>query len=87
MRAKKNIIRRPVITEKATWLKENENKYVFEIEKKCNKIEIKKAIEEIFKAKVIKVNTLIGPNGEKRAYVKFSMDTPAIDIATNMGLM
>ena len=48
---------------------------------------IKQAIEKIFKVKVEKVNTLIDTTGEKRAYVKFSQDTPAIDIATNLGLM
>ena len=37
--------------------------------------------------KVEKINTLIDTTGEKKAYVKFSKDTPAIDIATNLGLM
>ena len=66
---------------------ESENKLIFKVDNNAKKIEIKKAIEEIFKAKVEKVNTLIDTAGEKRAYVKFSQDTPAIDIATNLGLM
>ena len=41
----------------------------------------------MFKVKVEKVNTMIDPNGKKKAYVKFSQNTPAIDIATNLGLM
>ena len=41
----------------------------------------------MFKAKVLNVNTLITRDGVKRAYVTFAQDTPAIDIATNMGLM
>ncbi len=57
MKSMKNIIRRPIITEKATWLKDNENKYVFEVEKNCNKIEIKKLVEELFKVTVTKVCT------------------------------
>ena len=66
---------------------ESENKLIFVVNKTATKTDIKKAIEEIFKAKVIKINTFVTPKGEKRAYVKFSADTPAIDIATQMGLM
>ena len=45
-----------------------------------------RGIEELLKAKVVSVNTFIFKN-QKRAYVKFSQETPAIDIATNLGLM
>ena len=62
------------------------NKLIFIVDKKAKKPEIKKAIEEIFKVKVLKVNTLI-TKGKKKAYVKLSPDTPAIDIATQLGLM
>ena len=81
------IIKYPLSTEKSIRLMESENKLIFKVDKSAKKAEIKKAIEKIFKVKVEKVNTLIDHNGEKRAYVKFSQDTPAIDIATNMGLM
>ena len=57
MNSMKNIIRRPIITEKASWMKENDNKYVFEVEKNCNKIEIKKAVEDLFKVQVTSVRT------------------------------
>jgi large subunit ribosomal protein L23 len=82
-----NTIKCPLSTEKSIRLMESENKLIFIVNKKATKIEIKKAIEEIFKAKVLKVNTFVSSKGEKRAYVKFSADTPAIDIATQMGLM
>lgn len=81
------IIKYPLSTEKSLRLMESENKLIFVVDKKATKHDIKKAIEDIFKAKVVKVNTLITQNGYKRAYVKFSNETPAIDIATNMGLM
>ncbi len=81
------IVKFPLSTEKSIRLLESENKLVFVVDMKATKPEIKQAIEEIFKAKVVKVNTLIAMNGKKKAYVKFSDDTPAIDIATNMGLM
>ena len=66
---------------------ESENKLIFVVNKKSTKKEIKKAIEEIFKAEVDNVNTFVNADGEKRAYVKFSAKNPAIDIATQMGLM
>jgi|TARA_Y100000310_G_scaffold232341_1_gene235134 large subunit ribosomal protein L23 len=81
------IIQYPLSTEKSIRLMESENKLIFKVDNNAKKAEIKKAIEEIFKVKVEKVNTCIGPNGKKKAYVKFSQDTPAIDIATNLGLM
>jgi ribosomal protein uL23 len=82
-----NILKYPLSTEKSLRLMESENKLVFVVDKKSTKKEIRRAIEEIFKAKVLKVNTMITRQGKKKAYVQFSMETPAIDIATNMGLM
>jgi large subunit ribosomal protein L23 len=71
----RNIIRKPVITEKATHLKEKSNKYVFEVERNCNKIEIKKAIEEIFKVTVKDVHTYI-THGKIRTRGRFKGRRP-----------
>ena len=81
------IIKHPVSTEKSIRLMEAENKLVLVVNKKATKQEIKKAIEEIFKTKVTAVNTFVTQDGQKRAYVKFSMETPAVDIATQLGLI
>ncbi len=81
------IIKYPLSTEKAIRLMESENKLLFAIDRKARKAEVKKAIEKMFKVKVLKVNTFINPEGEKRAYIKFSPETPAIEIATQLGLM
>jgi large subunit ribosomal protein L23 len=81
------VIKYPVNTEKAIRLMESENKLIFAVDKKAKKPEIKKAIEEMFKVKVVTVNTFFATDGQKRAYVKFSAETPAIDIATQLGLM
>jgi len=43
-----DIILRPIITEKSTFLKETGNQYVFEVHRDANKIEIKKAVEKLF---------------------------------------
>ncbi|MBL7147378.1 MAG: 50S ribosomal protein L23 [Nanoarchaeota archaeon] len=81
------IIKHPVSTEKAVRLMESDNKLIFVVDLKSNKQEIKKALEELFKIKILKINTLITPQGKKRAIVKLSQDTPAIDIATQLGMM
>tara|TARA_Y100000034_G_C6548165_1_gene236747 strand:+ start:247 stop:507 length:261 start_codon:yes stop_codon:yes gene_type:complete len=81
------IIKNPLTTEKAVRLMESENKLLFRVDTKSKKSEIKESIEKIFKVKVKKVNTFHTPKGEKRAYITLSIDTPAIDIATQLGLM
>ena len=82
-----NIIKYPLSTEKSIRLMESENKLIFVVNNKATKKEIRKALEDMFKAKVDSVNTFVNADGEKRAYVKFSAKNPAIDIATRMGLM
>ena len=82
-----NIIKHPLSTEKSIRLMESENKLIFVVHNKAKNKEIKKAVEDVFKAKVIKVNSFVNTKGQKRAYVKFSEETPAIDIATRLGLM
>ena len=78
MRAAHDVIRRPIFTEKATYLKETANKLIVEVDRKANKIEIKKAFEELFKVKVEKVAT-INVRGKKKRWGRSSVGrTPAI---------
>ena len=81
------IIKHPLSTEKSIRLMESDNKLVFVVDEKAGKKEIKKAIEEMFNVNVDHVRTFNTSKGEKRAYVKFSAKNPAIDIATQLGLM
>ena len=54
------IIKRPLIfTEKGSLLREEDNKYLFEVDQRANKIQIKNAVETLFKVGVADVNTLI----------------------------
>lgn len=57
MRDARDIIKKPLVTEKSTSLMEL-GKYSFEVDTKANKVEIKKAVEELFKVKVKEVNTI-----------------------------
>ena len=77
----------PLMTEKSVRVMEAENKLIFVVDKKAKKSEIKKAIEEMFKVHVTKVNTLITSKGIKKAYIKLARDTPALDVATQLGLI
>ncbi len=58
MKSVYSIIKKPLFTEKGNALKESENKILVEVERDSNKLEIKKAVEEIFKVKVEKVSTV-----------------------------
>ena len=60
------IIKAPVVTEKSTKLNQDENKYVFKVDPKANKCEIKNAIEKIFKVKVVGISTINAKTKKKR---------------------
>ena len=82
-----DIIYNPITTEKAVRLMESQNKLTFITAKKATKIQIKQAVEHIFKVKIVNVNTFITPKGVKKAYIKLAPETPALDVATQLGLL
>ncbi len=93
-----DIVLRPIITEKSSLVKESANHYVFEVHRDVNKIEIKKAVEEIFGVTVIKVTTTHVRSKEKhqgqypagrtaswkKAVVKLSADSKDIELFEGM---
>ncbi len=82
-----SIVKYPIITEKALRMMERENKMTFIVDKNASKPEIKNAVESLFKVKIANINTLISPLGKKKAYIKLSQETPAMDVATQLGLI
>lgn len=54
----RDVIKAPIITEKSASIASDDRKYVFEVDSKSNKTQIKQAVEKIFKVKVEKVNTI-----------------------------
>jgi large subunit ribosomal protein L23 len=60
------VIRRPLITEKGMGVKETQNTLVFEVAEKATKIEVKQAVEALFKVKVSAVRTAIVEGKERR---------------------
>ncbi len=65
-----NILRRPLITEKSSMAKELANQITFEVAPTANKIEIRQAVEEVFKVKVFDVRTA-NFQGKKKRYGRF----------------
>lgn len=82
-----SIIIRPVQSEKALRLIEEQNTLTFIVDRKATEHDIKRAIEQAFGVKVEKVNTLITPRGEKKAYVKLAKEYSASDIAARLGIL
>lgn len=81
------VVKHPLSTEKCVRLMESENKLLFVVDRRANKADVKKAVETLFKVKVVAVNILNTAKSQKRAYVKFSPETPAVDIATDLKLI
>ena len=66
-----NVVYRPVVTEKAVGKKESENTLCFEVAREANKVQIKSAVEKLFKVKVAAVRTEIS-EGKLRRRGRFS---------------
>ena len=66
----RDVLIRPLLTEKSNKLVEKQRKYTFIVDKKANKVEVKKAIEEMYAVTVAEVSTLITPTKVKRRYTK-----------------
>lgn len=82
-----DILSHPLMTEKSIGLIEKENKLVFIVNLKSNKVDIKNAMEKAFDVKVDDVTTTITRKGQKKAFIKLSKDNPASDIATRLGML
>ena len=70
-----DIVLRPIITEKSTLLKDAGNQYIFEVQRDANKIEIKKAVEKLFKVKVVAVH-VANMEGKKKRLGRFAGKKP-----------
>ena len=81
------IIKYPLSTESAMKTIEDNNTLVFIVDRRANKPMIKKACQELYSIKVSRVNTLVRPDGLKKAYVVISSDQDALDIANKIGIM
>ncbi len=81
------IIKFPFSTEKAIKSIEFDNKLTFIVDPKAAKADVKKAVEEMFKVTVVKVNIQNSISGQKKACVKLRADKLASDVSADLGLI
>jgi len=63
---------------------EDNNTLVFIVDKKANKRQIKDAVKKLYNVSALSVNTLIRPDGKKKAYVRLTADHDALDVANKV---
>ena len=81
------VIKKPLTSESVMKKIENFNTLVFIVDLKANKRQIKSAVAAMYECNVESVNTLIRPDGQKKAYVKLSKDNDALEIANKIGIV
>eukprot|EP01087_Luapelamoeba_hula_P010072 TRINITY_DN264_c0_g1_i1.p1 TRINITY_DN264_c0_g1~~TRINITY_DN264_c0_g1_i1.p1 ORF type:complete len:193 (+),score=46.12 TRINITY_DN264_c0_g1_i1:59-637(+) len=81
------VIKHPLTTESAMKKIEDHNTLVFIVDLQANKNHIKDAIQKMYEIKALKVNTLIRPDGTKKAYVRLTGDYDALDVANKIGII
>ncbi len=82
-----DVISYPLMTESASLMIERDNKLLFIVNLKAGKSDVKRAVEQLYEVKVDKVNILITPEGEKKAFVKLKPEYKASDIAIKLGIL
>jgi len=82
-----DILKYPLITEKAVNMIEAENKLVFIVNKNATKPMVKEAVEKLYKVKVTTVNIIKDMKSRKKAIVTISKEFKADDIATKLGVI
>ncbi len=81
------VIRYPLISEDAVTLIEAENKITFIVDEDASKNDIRRAVEELYEVKVDRVNSVLTPEGRKKAFVKLAPDYKASDLAVRLGIL
>merc|ERR1719316_630014 len=81
------IIKHPLTTESAMKKIEELNTLVFIVDTKASKRQIKDAVSQMYDVTAAKVNTLIRPDGKKKAYVHLTQNYDALDIANRIGII
>ncbi|CAD6263177.1 unnamed protein product [Miscanthus lutarioriparius] len=81
------ILKYPLTTESAMKKIEDNNTLVFIVDLKADKKKIKAAVKKMYDIQAKKVNTLIRPDGKKKAYVKLTPDYDALDVANKIGII
>jgi len=81
------ILKFPLTTEAAMKKIEDNNTLVFIVDVRADKKKIKQAVMLMYDIQVMKVNTLIRPDGQKKAFVRLTPDYDALDVANKIGII
>uniref|UniRef100_A0A7S0ZEK7 Large ribosomal subunit protein uL23 N-terminal domain-containing protein n=1 Tax=Timspurckia oligopyrenoides TaxID=708627 RepID=A0A7S0ZEK7_9RHOD len=81
------VIKFPLNTETAMKKVEDNNTLVFIVDLRASKPKIKQAVKKMYNIEVAKVNTLIRPDGKKKAFVRLTQDYDALDVASKIGMI
>jgi len=81
------VIKYPLVSEDAVTLIEAENKITFIVDTDASKNDIRRAVEELYEVRVDRVNSVVTPEGRKKAYVKLASDYKASDLAVRLGIL
>ncbi|RAL54839.1 unnamed protein product [Cuscuta campestris] len=81
------ILKFPLTTESAMKKIEDNNTLVFIVDIRADKKKIKDAVSKMYGIQTKKVNTLIRPDGTKKAYVRLTPDFDALDVANKIGIL
>lgn len=82
-----SVVKFPLTTESAMRKVEQNNTLVFIVDVRANKQHIKDAVKRLYDVDAYRVNTLIRPDGSKKAYVRLSSDVEAMEIANKIGFI
>ncbi|KAK9764304.1 60S ribosomal protein L25 [Basidiobolus ranarum] len=81
------VVRSPLNTETAIKKIEDNNTLVFLCDVRANKRQIREAVKRLYDVDAAKINTLIRPDGQKKAYVRLTADVDALDVANKIGFI
>ena len=81
------VIKYPLVSEDAVTLIEAENKITFVVDADASKNDVRRAVEELYEVRVDRVNSVVTPEGRKKAYVKLAPDYKASDLAVRLGIL
>merc|ERR1711937_881545 len=81
------IVKFPLATESAMKKIEENNTLVFIVDVRASKFQIQEAVESMYDIQTAKINTLIRPDGNKKAFVRLTPDIEALDVANKIGII
>lgn len=81
------VLKCPLTTESAMKKIEDNNTLVFLVDARAGKREIRAAVQRMYDIQTKKVNTLVRPDGQKKAFVRLAPDYDALDVANKIGII